>query len=123
MEMAEGNNRSEHMGIGLGDFDGTIHRFMLMGETSNDRIDFYDNNSKLFGTNYGSLFSVGETRRVGLEVLNGLYTLYVDGEATESSVIQPSGNIIGVVVWDSGGTNVLATAAFDNLTIREYRDQ
>jgi len=74
----------------------------------------------LFETEYPNLFNRDQPFTLGLESLNGSYTIYVNGSAMDMAQITPHGSAIGLAVYSSS-QSWPAEAFFDNLIIRETR--
>lgn len=124
LTLVEGHNCYSPMGFALGDELGNNHRFLIKGECGAvDRVAFYNNDALLFSTPLKEIVQQGRTILIGLEALNGKYTVYVDGEPTESAEIQPYGGVIGLFVWRTadGFYPRESTFAIDSLIVRESK--
>ncbi len=123
VQVIEGICDRPFSGIGLGEAGGSHHRFGIDGGCAGaTTISYYNNSTLLFSTRLDKKLP-GDSFLIGLESKDGLYTLYVEGEATESYGITPYGSRVGFVAISLGGnTGVRDTQfTFDDLIVRESR--
>jgi hypothetical protein len=119
-----GHGCCTRMGLAVGQKDAIYHSFLLKGADGDSRaggnVGFYDNNAKIFTSQLGfSTMEKDQARIVRLEVKNGIYTLYVDGQLADySDGIVPYGDDIGLFAWYAAQISPPeATFTFDNLVL------
>ncbi|MBE2194400.1 MAG: hypothetical protein IAE83_09500 [Anaerolinea sp.] len=84
-------------------------------------MDISNDWATLLSTEYGQpgeLWKENTKFSLGLEAKNGLYTLYVNGQPTESVQFRPEGSNLGVAVHSNSGKK---SAFFDNIVVRQGR--
>lgn len=97
----------------------SCHLFYLeFGQFSDRFIGIEDQGTNLFSTAYPRIVAEGEAFTFGVEANNGSYTIYVNGQATETSNLIPYGGTLGFLV---GTLYEEPRAFFDNLVVREIR--
>ena len=121
MTYVEGNINFGWMGWALGDPNGTNHRFLAHAYKG---VAYYNNSQNILTTDDVTFYDHGTPVQIGLELLNGNATLYVNNNPKDTFPIQPYGDTIGIFLWNRTAAYMAGptqTVAIDDIIIRESR--
>jgi hypothetical protein len=94
----DGSTCDAQMGFALGEKHVKNHRFMMYhncGLSPSGKVIFYDNEEELFNTPFDNFRLMVGDYVVAIELLNGMYTLYINDIPTDSAPVDTYGSDIG----------------------------
>lgn len=125
-EVTSGFTYGTRIGYVIGESAG---KYNLFGVHINDSgwwvqlVEVFDDGATLLDAKYSELWKENTKFTIGLEAKNGLYTLYVNGQPTESVQFRPAGSELGLSLkgYTYGFTDPKKYAFFDNIIVRQGR--
>ncbi len=125
MLLSEGHGCFSAMGFAVGEADISQHSFLFSSFGCNGgRVGLYENTVEIFSTKLDDIsLNKNVSYILGLELKNGLYTFYVNGDPTDSTTLTVSGNDIGIFLWRATTEFSPSTSTYfiDNVVLKTER--